>query len=96
MKPVKRPKVITSVTVPGETKPRRVFYVRRELLFDKAGRVCRTPLELAHCLQDALDRRDADAVHSIVWDALNFIHGGKVPADWAKEAKRIRAVPLAI
>jgi hypothetical protein len=91
-----RPKVITSVHVEGEKQPRKVFYVRREILFDADGRVCHSPDSVGVQLAGALSRRNVDAVDGIVWDALNFVYNGDVPKDWLRKRRKEKPVPLAI
>ncbi len=93
---VRRPPVVTSVTLATTGEVRRVFYVRRELLFDERGRVCQTPLELGIGLAQAINSRDAEAVAQICWDALNFVHNGQVPEDWLGDYKKDGPVPVAI
>lgn len=93
---VRPTKLVTSVKVEGQRKPRRVFYVQREILFDAKGRVCHTPLELGVQLADAINRRDIETVNCICWDALNFVYDGKVPKDWNKFWKKHGPIPLAI
>lgn len=90
-----RPPIVTEVEVEGEN-PRRVFYVRRELLFDGEGRVCHSADSLGIQLANALGRRNVDAVNSIVWDTLNFVYNGDVPNDWFKKIRNETPVPLAI
>jgi len=88
--------IVRSVYVPGERRRRKVFYVQREMLFDKKGRVCHTPLELGMMLANALSARNKEAVAGICWDALNFVHDGDVPKDWLGVWKKAGPTPLAI
>ena len=80
----------------GETKPRRVFYVRREFLVDAEGRPCLTPPELGIALSDAVSKRDKEAVAGCCWAALNFVHNGKVPKNWLGPWKKTGSMLLAI
>lgn len=89
-------KVIRSVKVQGEKKKRSVFYVRRKMLFDNKGRICRTPLELGVLLSKAIEQRDKETVAAYCWDALNFVHDGKVPKNWLGDWKKYGPTPLAI
>ena len=91
-----RAKVVRRVHVPGEKKPRRVFYVLRPFLVDKNGRPCPTALELGVRLADALGRRDAEAVAGYCWDALNFVHNGRVPKNWLGGWRKAGPTPLAV
>lgn len=93
---IKRAKVITSAKVHGTNEVRKVFYVRREMLYDKNGRICPTPLELGIMLSDAMLERDEDAVAGICWDALNFVHNGNVPKDWLGGWKEAGPTPIAV
>lgn len=91
-----RPRVITSVQVEGEKSPRQVFYVRREMLFDPLGRVCHSADSLGIQLANALNTQSVEAVDSIVWEALSFVHNGDVPVDWLRKRRKEQPVPIAI
>jgi hypothetical protein len=91
-----RAKIVREVTVHGTQEKRRVFYVRKQLLCDDKGRPCPTPLELGNMLSEALKRRDKDAVAGFCLSALNFVHNGEVPENWADEWKEHGPIPLAI
>ncbi len=87
---------VVTATVRETGEVRQVFYVRRDMLHDEKGRICMTPLELAHAMQHAISNRDKTAVASLCWDALSFVHNGNVPPNALHEAKRYGATPLAI
>ena len=89
-------KIVTSVKVPGEPFPRPVFYVLRALLHDARGRTCQTPLELGIALAHFLETRDTESVSGCCWDALNFVHNGKVPRNWLGVWRKAGPTPLAV
>ena len=84
---VHRAKIIRSVTVAdGATPPnvRTVFYAKKQHVFDKRGRSCHSPAENAVILAKALWARSQDA-DQVLWDVLNFVFNGAVPADWIEK-----------
>lgn len=93
---VKDAKLITSVHVPGEDRPRPVFYVSRPPIYYSGGKLCRTPLELGVALARAIESRDAEGVAGFCWDALNFVHNGKVPRNWLGAWRKAGPTPLIV